>query len=75
MKLKKHQFVTGLIAIYAIFMALYFGPDLLKEGKALRFWVTLGCEAIVIVLAYFALKRRDEYREQKRSMEKEESQN
>ena len=48
--------------MYAICMAVYFGADLLREGKTLRFWVTLVAEAVVIVLAYFALKKRDEMR-------------
>ena len=69
MKLKKYQIITGLIIVYAANMAFYFGLDLLKEGKALRFWVTLGCEAVVIVMAYFALKRRDEYREKRKRIE------
>ena len=66
MKLKKYQFVTCLLAIYACFMTFYFGIDLLNSGQALRFWITLGAEAVVIVLAYFALKRRDMYREQRK---------
>lgn len=44
-------------------MTFYFGIDLLKEGKAVRFWVTLGAELIVIVLAFFALRKRDQYRQ------------
>lgn len=59
MKIKKYQVVTGVLAIYGIFMTLYFGLDLLKEGQTLRFWITLSAEIIVIILAYFALKRRD----------------
>lgn len=66
MKIKKHQFVTCLLVIYALFMTLYFGLDLLKDGQTLRFWLTLTGEAIVIVLAYFALKRRDLYRQQRK---------
>lgn len=63
MKIKKHQILTLLIASYAIFMTLYFGLDLLKEGHALRFWITLSVEIVVIILTYFALKKRDQYRE------------
>lgn len=63
--MKKYQLITGLIAVYAIGMAVYFGGDLLREGKALRFWVTLVVECIVIILAYFALKKRDEMRRKK----------
>lgn len=66
MKLKKYQILTFIIAAYALFMTLYFGLDLLKEGKAIRFWVTLLSETLVIILAYFALKKRDYYREQRK---------
>lgn len=61
--MKKYQLITALLAIYALFMSIYFGLDLLREGQALRFWITIGAETIVIILAYFALKRRDQYRE------------
>ena len=62
--MKKHQIITLLLSVYAIFMTLYFGLDLLKEGKEMRFWITLTCEALVIVLAFFALRRRDQLRAQ-----------
>ena len=71
MKLKKYQIITGVIAIYAICMAFYFGLDLLKEGKAMRFWITIAFETIVIILAYFTLKKRDEYRDQRKKLDKE----
>lgn len=44
-------------------MTLYFGMDLLKDGQTLRFWATLIGECCVIVLAFFALRRRDRIRE------------
>lgn len=66
MKLKKYQITVGVIAVYALCMAFYFGLDLLREGKGLRFWVTLTVEIIMIVLAFFALKKRDEFREQRK---------
>lgn len=65
MKIKKYQFVTLLLVSYALFMTFYFGIDLLKEGQTLRFWGTLSAELLVITLAYFALKRRDQYRQQR----------
>ena len=62
MKPKKYQVVTCIIALYAAFMTIYFGLDLLREGHALRFWLTLGAETVVIIFAYFALRRRDRLR-------------
>lgn len=66
MKIKKYQYITFLLAIYACFMTIYFGLELLASGKTLRFWLTLSGEIIVIVLAFFALRRRDFYRAQQK---------
>ena len=71
MKIKKHQFITILLLAYGLFMTLYFGLDLLKEGQAVRFWATVAGETIVIILAYFALRKRDQYREQRKRMDSE----
>lgn len=66
MKIKRYQIITFLLAAYACFMTFYFGLDLLKSGQAARFWITLVAECIVIVLAYFALRRRDRLRQQRK---------
>ena len=66
MRIKKYQLLTILISAYALFMTLYFGLDLLKEGQTVRFWLTAVSEAIVIILAYFALKKRDLYRQERK---------
>lgn len=66
MKIKRYYITVGLLAAYAIFMTLFFGLNLLKEGQAARFWITLGAEAIVIVLAFFALRRREILRNQRK---------
>ncbi|MCH5225598.1 MAG: hypothetical protein J1D77_06335 [Muribaculaceae bacterium] len=70
--MKKHQFITVLLSLYALFMTLYFGLDLLKEGQSLRFWLTLIAETIVIVLAFFALRRRDQLRKNRKIREAQE---
>lgn len=66
MKIERHVGVTVLMVAYALFMTLYFGIDLLKSGHSLRFYLTAAAEAVVIVLAYFALRRRDRIRRDKR---------
>ena len=70
-KIQKHQIVTSLLAVYALFMTLYFGLDLLKQGHVLRFWVTFSVEIVVITLSFFALKKRDQYRAQRKQELKE----
>ena len=73
MKLQRYQIITFMLAAYALFMTFFFGLDLLKTGQELRFCVTLGCETIVIILAYIFLKKRDEMRKQRqKSQEREE---
>ncbi len=57
--------MTGLLTIYALFMTLYFGLDLLRSGHALRFWLTLGGEALCITLTFFALRRRDRLKQER----------
>ena len=47
-------------------MTFYFGIDLIHNGQAVRFWITAGAEIIVIILAYFALKKRDFLREKRK---------
>lgn len=66
MKIPKYKFVTALLAVYAIFMTFYFGLDLLRSGNAVRFYSTLIAEIIVIILAFFALRKRDSLREEKK---------
>ena len=62
MKLKRYQIVPLLLAAYAIFMTIYFGLDLLRSGQSLRFYSTLSAETIVIILAYFFLRKKDRNR-------------
>ena len=48
-------------------MTLYFGIDLLNSGQALRFYITLSAEMIVITLAFFALRRKEQLRNKAKS--------
>ena len=63
--MKRHVIVPILLAAYALFMTLYFGLDLLKSGKYFRFYGTVAAEIIVIVLTFFALRRRDRLRDRR----------
>ena len=68
--MKRHIIVPILLTAYALFMTLYFGLDLLKAGHHLRFYGTLAAEVVVIILTFFALRRRDRLRDQRRQSEK-----
>lgn len=63
MKLQRYKVVTFLLIVYALFMTFYFGTDLLKSGHATRFWLTVAGETICIILTFFALRRRDRFRQ------------
>ncbi len=63
--MKRHIVVTVLLTIYALFMTFYFGLDLLKSGHAFRFYATLIAEIMIITLTFFALRRRDRFREKR----------
>lgn len=69
MKIPRYKTVTLLLIVYALFMTLYFGIDLLKSGQNMRFYFTAIGEAIVITLTYFALRKRDRMREMRKKDE------
>jgi len=50
-------------------MTLHFGLDLLKTGQETRFYLTVSIEIIVIVLTFYALRRRDRFRRGKNDNE------
>lgn len=58
-KIRRHQAITAILVVYALFMTIYFGRDLLIQGQYPRFYATLGTEIIVIILTYIFLKKRD----------------
>lgn len=62
---QRHIVVTTLLVAYALFMTFYFGIDLLKSGQHLRFYLTVAGEFVVIVLTFFALRRRDRLRRER----------
>ncbi|MEZ3531881.1 MAG: hypothetical protein K1V90_02275 [Muribaculaceae bacterium] len=67
MKAQRHVTVTILLSVYALFMCIYFGIDLLNSGQYGRFFCIAGAETLVIVLAFFALRKRDRLRQQRKN--------
>lgn len=58
LKATKHIWLPLILTVYAVCMAFYSRDILLQQGDYLRFFGTLGCEAVVIVaLAYFLRKK------------------
>ena len=65
MRKYKYIWLPTLIAVYFIFMTLYFGLDLLRSGETTRFWITVGSETAVLAALVFFLKRRERLREER----------
>lgn len=53
------MWLPGVLAAYAAIMSAYFGPGLIKEGYALKFWISVGVEAVVIFILFLALRRKE----------------
>ncbi len=62
MRKYKYIWLPTLLAIYFLFMTLYFGIDLLRSGETTRFWITVGAEFVVLVALVFFLKKRERLR-------------
>lgn len=65
MRKYKYIWLPSLLAIYFIFMTVYFGLDLLKAGETIRFWCTIGAETAVLVALVFFLKKRERLRKER----------
>lgn len=62
MRKYKYIWLPALLAVYFLGMTFYFGFDLLCQGEAMRFWLTVGAEVVVLVLLTFFLKKREKLR-------------
>lgn len=62
MRKYKYIWLPALLAVYFLGMTFYFGLDLLRQGEATRFWLTVGAELAVLTALVFFLKKRDKLR-------------
>lgn len=62
MRKYKYIWLPVLLAVYFLFMTFYFGMDLLRKGESMRFWLTAGAEAAVLIALAFFLKKREKLR-------------
>lgn len=65
MRKYKYIWLPALLAIYFIGMTIYFGLDLLRQGEAARFWLTVGAEAVVLTALVFFLRKREKLRSER----------
>lgn len=47
------------LALYCGGMSWYFGPKLIAEGRASKFWISVAFEAVIIIGLFFALRRKE----------------
>lgn len=48
-----------MLAIYGAAMSVFFGPRLIAEGLAAKFWISVAVEVVVIAGLFFALRRKE----------------
>lgn len=65
MRKYKYIWLPALLAIYFIFMTIYFGLDLLRSGENIRFFATIGAETAVLIALVFFLKKREKLRNER----------
>ena len=65
MRKYKYIWLPTLLAIYFIFMTIYFGLDLLRSGEHFRFFATIGAETAVLIALVFFLKKREKLRNER----------
>lgn len=65
MRKYKYIWLPALLAIYFVFMTVYFGLDLLRSGENFRFWGTIIAEMIVLIALVFFLKKREKLRNER----------
>lgn len=59
------------LALYAGVMSAYFGPQLISEGQALKFWISVGVEAVFVVGLFFALRHKEKLQNRRLEVEEE----
>ena len=62
MRKYKYIWLPTLLAIYFVFMTVYFGIDLLRAGENLRFCGTIIAEMVVLIALVIFLKKRERLR-------------
>lgn len=58
-RIRKSLWLPLVLALYAIAISCYFGPRLIAEGLATKFWISVAVEAVVVVGLFFALRRKE----------------
>lgn len=62
-KFRKSLWLPLALAAYSAIMSCYFGPSLISDGQAPKFWISVGVEFIVVVALFFVLRRKEKLKE------------
>lgn len=69
-RFKKSLWLPATLLLYAAVMSAYFGPTLIAEGQAVKFWISVGVEVIFVVGLFFALRHKEKLAGQRLEREK-----
>ncbi|MBJ2196439.1 hypothetical protein EEL52_12430 [Muribaculaceae bacterium Isolate-113 (HZI)] len=58
-KIKKSVWLPAILALYFICMAIFFGPELIRNGESTRFITVSVIEVVIIIACHFFYKHRE----------------
>lgn len=73
MKSKRYIVVPLVLLTYAVFMSVYFGLEMLREGQTLKFTIICCAEALVLVLLSLSIRKRDRLKAERLERERKET--
>lgn len=67
---KRYIWLPVVLGLYGGLMLAYFGPQLLQEGRHVKFWIAVVVEVVLVVGLFFALRRKARLKEQWKDRER-----
>lgn len=58
-RIKKSVWLPAVLTLYFLGMAIFFGPQLIRDGETLRFILVSIVEIIVIIAVHLFYKRKE----------------
>ena len=60
-----------ILGVYASCISAYFGPRLIAEGLAVKFWISVGVEVLIVGGLFFALRRKETLQRRREEIDRE----
>ena len=70
-RFRKSVWLPATLLLYAAVMSAYFGPSLIAEGQAAKFWISVGVELIFVAGLFFALRHKEKLQGERMEREKD----